>query len=83
MICAFELRQYPSLLPGLIFARSYTSVILVGFALGVAKGIRTVYMTMVIASYVPIERLASATGLQMATNGIILLVVGPIIGKLI
>lgn len=51
------------------------------FALGIAKGIRSVYMNVVIASHVPIDRLASAAGLQMVTNGIIFIVVGPIVGE--
>ncbi|CAG2065566.1 unnamed protein product [Timema podura] len=52
----------------------------VGVGLGMAKGVRVVYMGLVIPSYVKIERLASAAGLQMVLNGIFLLMFGPIIG---
>jgi MFS family permease len=65
----------------LIFSESFTSVMVVAVALGVAKGFRTVYMTIVIPSYVPIERLAAASGIQMVVNGILLMAFGPLIGK--
>lgn len=53
----------------------------VAVALGVAKGVRTVYMSLVIPSAVPLERLASAAGLQMVVNGIFILIGGPVLGK--
>jgi hypothetical protein len=53
----------------------------VAVALGVAKGVRTVYMTIVIPSYVPIERLAAAAGIQMVVNGMLLMGFGPLIGE--
>lgn len=56
-------------------------MLIVGVALGIAKGIRTVYMNLVIPSYVPLERLASASGIQMLANGIFLISFGPLIGK--
>lgn len=49
-------------------------------ALGIAKGVRTVYMNVIIPDYVPIERLASASGLQMVANGIVLLLFGIVVG---
>lgn len=48
--------------------------------LGIAKGIRTVYMSLVIPTYVPLEKLASASGLQMMINGMCILLGGPVIG---
>ncbi|CAG2054000.1 unnamed protein product [Timema podura] len=66
----------------LIFFRTFESVLIVSIGLGVAKGVRTVYMALVIPSYVPIERLAAASGLQMVVNGVFLLVFGPFLGKL-
>lgn len=48
--------------------------------LGIARGIRSVYMNVIIPDHVPIERLASASGLQMVSNGIFLLLFGSIIG---
>lgn len=54
---------------------------MVAVALGVAKGVRTVYMTIVIPSYVSIERLAAASGIQMVVNGVLLIAFGPLIGE--
>jgi len=64
----------------LIFTESFKAVLVVAVALGVSKGVRTVYMTLVIPSYVPIERLPSASGIQMVVNGILLMAFGPLIG---
>nr|CAD7458210.1 unnamed protein product [Timema tahoe] len=64
----------------LIFFTAFESVLIVAIALGIAKGVRTVYMSLVIPNYVPIERLASASGLQMVANGIIFMMFGPFIG---
>nr|CAD7575665.1 unnamed protein product [Timema californicum] len=66
----------------IIFFNTFQSLLVVAVAIGVAKGVRTVYMSLVIPSYVPIERLASASGLQMVGNGIVLMVFGPLIGLL-
>lgn len=59
---------------------TYTGMLIVGIMLGVAKGIRTVYMSLVIPEYIPIDRLASASGIQMVTNGMILMAAGPLLG---
>lgn len=56
-------------------------VILVAVGLGFAKGIRSVNMSLVIPNHIPIERLASATGIQMVVNGIVLMILGPLLGK--
>lgn len=53
---------------------------IVAVGLGVAKGIRSVYMVLVIPGYVSIEKLPSASGIQMMTNGVILTCFGPLIG---
>nr|CAD7199603.1 unnamed protein product [Timema douglasi] len=66
----------------IIFFNTFKSLLVVAVAIGVAKGVRTVYTSLVIPSYVPIERLASASGLQMVGNGIVLMVFGPLIGLL-
>lgn len=66
---------------GLLLFTDYTSLLGVALALGIAKGVRTVYMSLVIPSYVPIERLASASGLQMMMNGVFILIGGPALGK--
>lgn len=55
-------------------------MIIVALGLGVTKGLRVVYMNLVIPNYVPIERLPFASGIQMITNGLILVILGPILG---
>lgn len=68
------------MLAALLFANSFTSIMIVTVGLGVAKGIRSVYMTLVIPSYVPLAKLPSASGIQMMFNGLILTCFGPLIG---
>lgn len=58
----------------------YSHLLGVGVALGIAKGIRTVYWTLVIPAYVPIEKLAAASGIQMVVNGIFIILGGPVLG---
>lgn len=55
-------------------------MIFVGIALGIGKGVRSVYMGLVIPSYVPLDRLPSASGIQMVCNSIFLLSLGPFVG---
>lgn len=64
----------------LVMVSSHEALIAVAVGLGIAKGVRTVYMTLVIPSYVPIERLASAAALQLVVNGFFILAGGPILG---
>lgn len=49
-------------------------------ALGIAKGIRSVYMSIVIPSYIPLDRLASASAIQLFGNGVVMMCIGPILG---
>ncbi|XP_058831885.1 uncharacterized protein LOC131694780 [Topomyia yanbarensis] len=65
---------------GILAARSFPEMIVVAFFLGVSKGVRTVYMSLVIPSYIPIKRLPSASSIQMMMNGIILMTIGPLVG---
>lgn len=55
-------------------------MVMVCVALGIAKGIRSVYMCIVIPSYIPLERLASASAIQLFGNGVVMMCVGPILG---
>lgn len=64
----------------LFFTSTYWGMLLVALAIGIAKGVRTVYMNLVIPTYVPIERLAFASSIQMLINGVILMTLGPILG---
>lgn len=61
---------------------SNAELLIVFIAMGLAKGIRTVYMILVIPSHVSIDKLGSASGIRMVSNGIVLLVLGPAVGKL-
>lgn len=64
----------------ILFVHDFVSMCIVAVGLGIAKGIRSVYMTLVIPTYVPIERLPNASGIQMIVNGIMLLLAGPLLG---
>lgn len=64
----------------LIIFASPSAFLWIAVALGIAKGVRTVYMSLVIPSSVPLERLAAAAGLQMVVNGVFILIGGPILG---
>lgn len=65
----------------LLLAPGYGFMIAVAVFLGMTKGVRTVYVSLVIPAHVPIERLASASGLQMMLNGCLFLLCGPSLGK--
>ncbi|XP_032664227.1 uncharacterized protein LOC116840953 isoform X2 [Odontomachus brunneus] len=64
----------------LLFVNSFIGVLIVAVGLGMAKGIRSVYMVLVIPNHVPIAKLPSASGIQMMVNGLILTCFGPLIG---
>ncbi|CAH1399976.1 unnamed protein product [Nezara viridula] len=64
----------------IIFASGWTQTLIACIFIGIGKGFRTVYMGLVIPSYVPLEKLASATGLQTVLNGLFLITAGPILG---
>lgn len=66
----------------LTFVNGYNEIMLSCLMIGVAKGFRTVYMALVIPNYVPLEKLASASGLQTLLNGVLLTAVGPFLGYL-
>lgn len=67
----------------LLFTKNFSEILFVAIGLGLAKGVRSVYMSLVIPSYIPLERLASASGIQMVTNGIIILSMGSFVGELL
>ncbi|KAK2585102.1 hypothetical protein KPH14_008614 [Odynerus spinipes] len=64
----------------LIFTHSFKLLIVVAVGLGVAKGIRSVYMSLVIPTYVPLHRLPYASAIQMVVNGLIMIAAGPCLG---
>lgn len=63
-----------------MLVHTYRDVLLLLVVYGIAKGVRIVYISLVVPSHVPIDRLASATGIQMVTNGLIMVVLGPFVG---
>lgn len=65
----------------MLFTTSFSGMLFVALAMGVTKGVRTVYLNIIIPSYVPIERLAFAYGIQMFFNGIIIISIGSLLGK--
>ncbi|XP_033358059.1 uncharacterized protein LOC117237811 [Bombus vosnesenskii] len=64
----------------LLFVNGFISLIIVAVGLGAAKGIRSIYMSLVIPCYVTIDKLPNASGIQMIVNGVILLCAGPMLG---
>lgn len=60
---------------------SYPAVLMASVWIGLNKGLRTVFMALVMPSYVPLERLPAATGLQLLFAGMFYFTVGPVIGK--
>ncbi|CAH0560178.1 unnamed protein product [Brassicogethes aeneus] len=47
--------------------------------IGAGKGLRTVFMALIVPQYVPIQRLPAATGLHLATSGILFIAIGPVV----
>ena len=48
--------------------------------IGVGKGLRTIFMALVIPTHVPLSRLPGASGIQLLTSGIVSLTLGPVVG---
>jgi hypothetical protein len=65
----------------LVCMTSFIGIIICGVCLGIGKGVRTVNLNLVIPNYIPLERLASASGIQMLCNGLLILFLGPCLGK--
>ncbi|XP_045520326.1 monocarboxylate transporter 9-like [Pieris brassicae] len=66
----------------MLFTTSFLGMVLVGLAIGITKGVRTVYMNIIIPSYVPLERLPFASGIQMFFNGIVIITIGSSLGRI-
>lgn len=60
---------------------SYPAVLMASMWIGLNKGLRTVFMALVMPSYVPLERLPAATGLQLLFAGFFYFTVGPVVGE--
>ncbi|KAF5305924.1 hypothetical protein FQR65_LT07535 [Abscondita terminalis] len=57
-----------------------TVVIATSFLIGLCKGGRAVYQSLVLPEHVSIETLPVATGFMMIFNGVLSLIIGPLIG---
>ncbi|KAL4714464.1 hypothetical protein ACJJTC_017759 [Scirpophaga incertulas] len=64
----------------LSFCQDYQIVLLVAVMIGFGKGLRTVFMALVIPTHVPLHKLPGASGIQLLTAGITYLTMGPIVG---
>ncbi|XP_037938724.1 uncharacterized protein LOC119671918 [Teleopsis dalmanni] len=60
--------------------RSFTMLLACFSWLGIFKGIRTIFWPLIIPSYVPLNRLPAASGLQLLISGIFTLAAGPFVG---
>ena len=60
--------------------QTYVFGLVVAVIIGAGKGLRTIFMALVIPTHVPLERLPAASGLQLATSGLLFLVLGPVVG---
>lgn len=60
---------------------SYHVVLAVFVLIGFGKGFRTIFSPLIIPSYVPLNRLPAASGLQLIFNSIFSFAFGPILGK--
>lgn len=64
----------------LSFCSTYGVAIAVFCFIGIGKGLRTVFMALVIPSHVPLDRLPGATGLHLLFSGMFYMLAGPIVG---
>uniref|UniRef100_A0A0A1X9V7 Monocarboxylate transporter 9 n=1 Tax=Zeugodacus cucurbitae TaxID=28588 RepID=A0A0A1X9V7_ZEUCU len=59
---------------------SYRVTLALFVLIGFGRGFRTIFSSLIIPSYVPLNRLPAASGLQLVCNALFTLCVGPILG---
>ncbi|CAH0628733.1 unnamed protein product [Chrysodeixis includens] len=64
----------------LAYCQKYYVVLLVAVMIGFGKGLRTVFMALVIPTHVPLHKLPGASGIQLITAGMVYLSLGPVVG---
>ncbi|XP_048481125.1 uncharacterized protein LOC125489375 [Plutella xylostella] len=64
----------------LAYSQATYVIFLVAVMIGFGKGLRTVFMALVIPTHVPLHKLPGATGLQLVTAGVVYLTLGPVVG---
>lgn len=57
------------------------NIYIISVILGLCKGTKAVYQSLIIPKYVTLDKLPAATGLSMVLNGVLSLAIGPLIGK--
>lgn len=67
---------------GFLATQNYYALLVIAFLFGCGKGFRKVYMYLVIPDHVAVDKLASSGGMETLTNGICILLGGPILGAL-
>lgn len=65
----------------LVHTRTYAAGLVVAVIIGFGKGLRTIFLALVIPTYIPLERLPAASGLQLAASGLCFLIFAPVIGN--
>lgn len=72
-----------TLIIGLTIFSDVKSLLIYGASiiLGLSKGSKAVFQSLIIPKCVSLEKLPAATGLSMVLNGLLSLIIGPIIGK--
>lgn len=63
-----------------MFSDSRDIVLINTGLIGLSKGTKAVFQSLIIPKYIEFDKLAAATGLSMVTNGVLSLIVGPLIG---
>ncbi|KYB28166.1 Monocarboxylate transporter 6-like Protein [Tribolium castaneum] len=65
-----------------IFCEDYNTLLTIAVVLGWAKGLRKVYMWLVVPDYVPLEKLPTAAGIDLLLRGVCILTGGALVGVL-
>ncbi|XP_053600311.1 uncharacterized protein LOC128669475 isoform X2 [Plodia interpunctella] len=64
----------------LAYNQNYSMALLIAVIIGFGKGLRTVFVALVIPTHVPLHKLPGASGLQLLTNGVVCVALGPVVG---
>lgn len=63
------------------YSHSHVAVNVAVCIIGVTKGLRAVYQSLIVPKLVPLDKFVAANGFQMFLTGTISLIIGPLIGK--
>ncbi|XP_055846354.1 uncharacterized protein LOC129912229 [Episyrphus balteatus] len=62
--------------------RTAQGLMFVAALVGFGKGFRTIFAPLILSSYVPLNRLPAASGLQLIFNGLFIFAIGPVVGMI-